>query len=116
MNLQSLYVVMEAPFHFNMLTMITVTVKMVQMSNGMTVEHLEILQMTVRCGTMPLVGKYNDAFDHAQNLETLKGSILRLDVDGEDYCCKVAFIYELGSCLIKLYGIRSALPKFVEYK
>ncbi|MEC9332917.1 MAG: PQQ-dependent sugar dehydrogenase [Candidatus Thermoplasmatota archaeon] len=30
-------------------------------------------------------GKYNDAFDHAQNLETLKGSILRLDVDGEDY-------------------------------
>ena len=30
-------------------------------------------------------GKYNDAFDHAQNLKTLKGSILRLDVDGEDY-------------------------------
>ena len=30
-------------------------------------------------------GKYNDAFDNAQNLETLKGSILRLDVDGEAY-------------------------------
>jgi hypothetical protein len=30
-------------------------VQTVQMSNGMTVEHLEILQMTVRCGTMPLV-------------------------------------------------------------
>ncbi len=30
-------------------------------------------------------GKYNDAFNHAQNLETLKGSILRLDVDGDDY-------------------------------
>jgi len=30
-------------------------------------------------------GKYNDAFDHAQNLKTLKGSILRLDVDGDEY-------------------------------
>jgi len=30
-------------------------------------------------------GMYNDAFDHAQNLKTFKGSILRLDVDGEDY-------------------------------
>ena len=30
-------------------------------------------------------GKYNDAFNHAQNLETLKGSILRLDVDGDTY-------------------------------
>ena len=30
-------------------------------------------------------GKYNDAFDHSQNLKTLKGSILRLDVDGEEY-------------------------------
>ncbi|MDE0741835.1 MAG: PQQ-dependent sugar dehydrogenase, partial [Candidatus Poseidoniia archaeon] len=30
-------------------------------------------------------GKYNDAFDHAQNLKTLKGSVLRLDVSGETY-------------------------------
>ncbi len=30
-------------------------------------------------------GKYNDAFNHAQNLKTLKGSILRLDVDGDEY-------------------------------
>ena len=30
-------------------------------------------------------GKYNDAFNNAQNLETLKGSILRLDVSGEKY-------------------------------
>ena len=30
-------------------------------------------------------GKYNDAFDHAQNLKTLKGSMLRLDVSGETY-------------------------------
>jgi len=30
-------------------------------------------------------GMYNDAFNHAQNLETLKGSILRLDVSGDTY-------------------------------
>ena len=30
-------------------------------------------------------GKYNDAFNHAQNLKTLKGSILRLNVDGDEY-------------------------------
>ena len=30
-------------------------------------------------------GKYNDAFDHSQNLKTLKGSLLRLDVSGETY-------------------------------
>ena len=30
-------------------------------------------------------GKYNDAFDHSQNLKTFKGSILRLDVDGDTY-------------------------------
>ena len=30
-------------------------------------------------------GKYNDAFDHSQNLKTFKGSILRLDVDGDGY-------------------------------
>ena len=30
-------------------------------------------------------GKYNDAFDHSQNLETLKGSILRLNVDNDTY-------------------------------
>jgi len=30
-------------------------------------------------------GKYNDAFNHAQNLKTFKGSILRLDVDGDGY-------------------------------
>ena len=30
-------------------------------------------------------GKYNDAFNHAQNLKTFKGSILRLDVDGDTY-------------------------------
>ena len=30
-------------------------------------------------------GKYNDAFNHAQNLKTFKGSILRLDVDVETY-------------------------------
>ena len=30
-------------------------------------------------------GKYNDAFDHAQNLKTMKGSILRLDVSGDTY-------------------------------
>ena len=30
-------------------------------------------------------GKYNDAFNHAQNLKTFKGSILKLDVDGDTY-------------------------------
>ena len=30
-------------------------------------------------------GKYNDAYDHAQNLKTLKGSILRLNVDEDEY-------------------------------
>ena len=30
-------------------------------------------------------GKYNDAYDHAQNLKTLKGSVLRLNVDGDEY-------------------------------
>ena len=30
-------------------------------------------------------GKYNDAFDHAQNLKTLKGSVLRLDIDNDTY-------------------------------
>ena len=30
-------------------------------------------------------GKYNDAFNHAQNLKTFKGSILRLNVDGDEY-------------------------------
>jgi hypothetical protein len=30
-------------------------------------------------------GKYNDAFDNSQNLKTFKGSILRLDIDGEGY-------------------------------
>ena len=30
-------------------------------------------------------GKYNDAYDHAQNLRTLKGSVLRLNVDGDEY-------------------------------